>query len=143
MIQDEQLLNYIGGKWKRSRASEFLDVRNPATAETMVRVPLSPAAEVDEAARAAQAAFPEWRRTPPGQRIQYLFKLKKLLDDHFDEIARLTVNECGKTMDESRGELRRGVENVEVATGIPILMQGYNSEDIARGIDEHKYRPPG
>src|SRR5258708_1758082 len=142
MIQDGQLLNYVGGKWQRSRASEFLDVRNPATGETMVRVPLSSADEVDEATQAAQAAFADWRRTPPVQRIQYLFKLKKLLDDHFDEIARLTVDECGKTMDESRGELRRGVENVEVATGIPSLMMGYNSEDIARGIDEHMFRQP-
>ncbi len=73
MIQDGQLLNYIGGKWKRSRASEYQDVRNPATAETMVRVPLSPPEEVDEAVQAAQAAFPDWRRTPPVQRIQYLF----------------------------------------------------------------------
>src|SRR2546430_14407145 len=142
MIQDGQLLNYVNGTWKRSRASEFLDVRNPATAETMVRVPLSPPEEVDEAVQAAQAAFPGWRRTPPGQRIQYLFKLKRLLDENFDEIARLTVNECGKTMDDSRGELRRGVENVEVATGIPMLMQGYNSEDIASGIDEHMFRQP-
>src|SRR6266852_744978 len=142
MIQDGQLLNYIGGKWKRSRASEFLDVRNPATAETMVRVPLSPAAEVDEAAQAAQAAFADWRRTPPVERIQYLFKLKKLLDEHFDEIARLTIDECGKTMAESQGELRRGIENVEVATGIPSLMMGYNVEDIARSIDEHMFRQP-
>jgi malonate-semialdehyde dehydrogenase (acetylating)/methylmalonate-semialdehyde dehydrogenase len=142
MIENGQLLNYIGGKWLRSRASEFLNVRNPATAETLVRVPLSPADEVAEAVEAAQAAFPEWRRTPATQRIQYLFKLKRLLDDNFDEIARLTVDECGKTMDESRGELRRGVENVEVATGIPMLMQGYNSEDIARGIDELMFRQP-
>ncbi len=142
MIQDGQLLNYIGGKWKRSRASEYLDVRNPATAETMVRVPLSSPDEVDEAARLAQAAFSDWRQTPPGDRIQYLFKLKKLLDDHFEEIARLTVDECGKTMAESQGELRRGIENVEVATGIPSLMMGYNVEDIARGIDEHMFRQP-
>jgi malonate-semialdehyde dehydrogenase (acetylating)/methylmalonate-semialdehyde dehydrogenase len=108
----------------------------------MVRVPLSPSNEVDEAVQAAQAAFPDWRRTPPVQRVQYLFKLKRLLDEHFDEIARLTVDECGKTMDESRGELQRGVENVEVATGVPTLMQGYNSEDIASGIDEHMFRQP-
>jgi malonate-semialdehyde dehydrogenase (acetylating) / methylmalonate-semialdehyde dehydrogenase len=142
MIQDGQLLNYIGGKWQRSHAGEYLDVRNPATAETMVRVPLSSPDEVDEAARLAQAAFADWRRTPPGDRIQYLFKLKKLLDDHFDEIARLTVDECGKTIAESQGELRRGVENVEVASGIPSLMMGYNVEDIARGIDEHMFRQP-
>lgn len=142
MLENGQLLNYIGGKWRRSRASEFLAVRNPATAETMVHVPLSPSDEVGEAVQAAQAAFPAWRRTPSTQRIQYLFKLKQLLDDHFDEIARLTVDECGKTMDESRGELRRGVENVEVATGIPTLMQGYNTEDIAGDIDEFMFRQP-
>jgi malonate-semialdehyde dehydrogenase (acetylating)/methylmalonate-semialdehyde dehydrogenase len=142
MIENGQLLNYIGGKWQQSRTSEYLNVRNPATAETLVRVPLTAASEVDEAVQAAQAAFPEWRRTPSTQRIQYLFKLKKLLDDNFEEIARLTVDECGKTLDESRGELRRGIENVEVACGIPILMQGYNSEDIASGIDELMFRQP-
>ncbi len=142
MIENGQLLNYVAGKWQRSRATEFLDVRNPATAETLVRVPLTPADEVDEAVQAAQKAFPGWRSTPPTQRIQYLFKFKQLLEEHFDEIARLTVDECGKTLDEARGELRRGVENVEVATGIPSLMMGYNVEDIAHGIDEHMFRQP-
>ena len=142
MIQDGQVYNYIAGEWRRSKASEFLDVQNPATAETIVRVPLSSADEVDEAARAAQAAFDEWRRTPPTDRIQYLFTLKNLLEEHFDEIARLTTQECGKTLAESQGELRRGIENVEVACGIPSLMMGYNVEDIARGIDEHMLRQP-
>jgi malonate-semialdehyde dehydrogenase (acetylating)/methylmalonate-semialdehyde dehydrogenase len=142
MIQDGQLLNYIAGTWKRSRASDFLDVRNPATAETMVRVPLSSPDEVDEAARAAQSAFADWRRTPPTERIQYLFKLKALLEEHFDEIATLTTQECGKTLAEAQGELQRGIENVEVASGIPSLMQGYNVEDIASGIDEHMFRQP-
>ena len=142
MIQDGQLLNYVGGKWRRARAGEFLDVRNPATAETIVRVPLSSAEEVDEAVHAAQTAFADWRRTPPTERIQYLFKFKKLLEDHYDEIARLTTQECGKTLAESQGELQRGIENVEVASGIPSLMMGYNVEDIARGIDEHMFRQP-
>ncbi|HEU5349225.1 MAG TPA: CoA-acylating methylmalonate-semialdehyde dehydrogenase [Ktedonobacterales bacterium] len=142
MIQDGQIYNYIAGEWRRPRATEMLDVRNPATAETIVRVPLSPAVEVDEAARAAQAAFDDWRRTPPTDRIQYLFTLKNLLEEHFDEIARLTTQECGKTLAESRGELRRGIENVEVAAGIPSLMMGYNAEDIAPGIDEHMLRQP-
>src|SRR5215471_8595307 len=142
MIQDGQLLNYVGGAWKRSRASEFLDVRNPATAETLVRVPLTSRDEVGEAVQVAQSAYADWRRTPPIERIQYLFKLKKLLEDHFDEIARLTTQECGKTLSESQGELQRGLENVEVATGIPSLMMGYNVEDIAPGIDEHMFRQP-
>ena len=142
MIQDGQLYNYIAGEWRRSRASETLDVRNPATAETIVCVPLSPGDEVDESVQAAQAAFDGWRRTPATERVQYLFTLKNLLEEHFDEIARLTTQECGKTLAESRGELRRGIENVEVACGIPSLMMGYNSEDIAPGIDEHMLRQP-
>jgi malonate-semialdehyde dehydrogenase (acetylating) / methylmalonate-semialdehyde dehydrogenase len=142
MIQDGQLLNYIGGEWRRAQASDFLDVRNPATSEAMVRVPLSPRDEVDSAVRAAQAAFADWRRTPPTERIQYLFKLKRLLEEHFDEIARLTTQECGKTLSEAQGELQRGLENIEVASGIPSLMMGYNVEDIARGIDEHMLRQP-
>src|SRR6266568_3313317 len=142
MRQDGQLLNYIGGEWRRSRAGEYLDVRNPATAETIVRVPLTQPEEIDEAAQVAQSAFADWRRTPSIERIQYLFKFKQLLDEHFDEIARLTTQECGKTLAESQGELRRGIENVEVATGIPSLMMGYNVEDIARGIDEHMFRQP-
>src|SRR5436190_23841617 len=105
MIQDGQLLNYIAGKWVHSRASEYLDVRNPATLEALVRVPLTPAEEVDEAARAAQAAFGDWRRTPPLERIQYLFKLKRLLEENFEEIAQLTTQECGKTLAEAKGEL--------------------------------------
>jgi malonate-semialdehyde dehydrogenase (acetylating) / methylmalonate-semialdehyde dehydrogenase len=142
MIQDGQLLNYVGGAWQRSRSGEFLDVRNPATAETIVRVPLSSREEVGEAVRAAHAAFADWRSTPPLERVQYLFKFKWLLEEHFDEIARLTTQECGKTLAEAQGELQRGLENVEVAAGIPSLMMGYNVEDIARGIDEHMLRQP-
>lgn len=142
MIQEGQLLNYINGKWQRSQAADFVDVRNPATHETIVKMPLSPASEVDAAAQAAQEAHPGWRRVPAPDRIQYLFKFKNLLEEHFDEIAKLTTQECGKTLNESQGELRRGIENVEVACGIPILMQGYNNEDIARGIDEIMIRQP-
>jgi malonate-semialdehyde dehydrogenase (acetylating)/methylmalonate-semialdehyde dehydrogenase len=142
MIQDGQLLNYIDGTWQKSNASEFLDVRNPATAEAIVRVPLSSRDEVDAAVQAAQAAHDGWRRTPATERIQYLFRFKELLEANFDAIARLTTDECGKTFAESQGELRRGIENIEVACGIPILMQGYNSEDIARGVDEILIRQP-
>jgi malonate-semialdehyde dehydrogenase (acetylating)/methylmalonate-semialdehyde dehydrogenase len=142
MIQEGQLLNYVGGTWTKSSTSEFLDVRNPATGDALVRVPLSGRDEVGAAVEAAQAAFPGWRATPATQRIQYLFRLKELLETNFDEIARLTTDECGKTFAESQGELRRGIENIEVACGIPILMQGYNSEDIARGVDEILIRQP-
>jgi malonate-semialdehyde dehydrogenase (acetylating)/methylmalonate-semialdehyde dehydrogenase len=142
MMQDGKILNYYGGAWHPSRASEFLPVRNPATGDTLAQVPLTPRDEIDEAVQQAQAAFADWRQTPPTERIQYLFKFKDLLEKHFDEIATLTTKECGKTLGESQGELRRGIENVEVACGIPSLMMGYNVEDIARGIDEHMFRQP-
>lgn len=136
------LLNFVGGKWQQSSASSYADVMNPATAQALATVPLSPAAEVDAAVQAAAKAFPDWRHTPTGDRIQFLFKFKMLLEEHLDELARTITNECGKTYSESVGEIRRGIENVEVACGAPILLQGYNNEDIARGIDEHMFRQP-
>ena len=142
VAETKQLLNYVNGDWKRSQASEYLEVTNPASATVLAEVPLSPAEEVDEAAQAAAVAAAGWRRTPVGDRIQHLFKLKTLLEENLDEISRTITEECGKTYAESVGEMRRAIENVEVACGAPILMQGYNNEDIARGIDEHMIRQP-
>jgi malonate-semialdehyde dehydrogenase (acetylating) / methylmalonate-semialdehyde dehydrogenase len=136
------LQNYINGEWRSSSATEYLEVINPATTEVLAKVPLSSAAEIDQAAQAAQAAFQSWRRVPPTERVQYLFKLKNLMEEHFEDLARTVTQECGKTLAESRGEMRRAIENVETACGIPLLMQGYNSEDIARGIDEFMIRQP-
>ncbi|HEU5090067.1 MAG TPA: CoA-acylating methylmalonate-semialdehyde dehydrogenase, partial [Roseiflexaceae bacterium] len=93
-------------------------------------------------AQAAHTAWQEWRQMPAIERIQYLFRLKQLLEDNYKDIARTITEECGKTLAEAEGELRRGIENVEVACGIPLMMQGYNNEDIARGIDEHMFRQP-
>src|SRR6266850_1402557 len=140
--QTPELLNYVNGAWRRSAATEFADVSNPATAELLARTPLSTSAEVDAAVQAAADAFPGWRRTPPGERVQYLFKLKNLLEENIDELARLITLENGKTFAEAKAELRRGIENVEVACGIPMMMQGYNLEDVARGIDEMMIRQP-
>lgn len=139
---NNQLLNYINGAWTQSGASDYLDVINPATNQAITTVPLSPGAEVNGAVQKAAEAYEVWRRTPVGDRIQPLFKLKTLLEENLDDIAKIITNECGKTYAESVGEMRRGIENVEVACGMPILMQGYNNEDIARGIDEHMIRQP-
>jgi len=140
--QAMEIRNYYGGAWHKSAAADFLDVTNPATGEPIARTPLSTTADVDAAVQAAAGAFPAWRRTPPGERIQYLFKLKFLLEDHIDEIARLITLENGKTFAEAKAEIRRGIENVEVACGIPIMMQGYNLEDITPGGDETLLRQP-
>jgi malonate-semialdehyde dehydrogenase (acetylating)/methylmalonate-semialdehyde dehydrogenase len=136
------LLNYIQGSWVESAATERIPVINPATGEELDRTPLSPSAEVDQAALAASRAFQDWRRTPVTERVQFLFKLKNLLEEHFEDLSRTITTECGKTLVESRGEMRRAIENVEVACGTPTLIQGYNSEDIAAGIDEMMIRQP-
>ena len=136
------LRNFINGEWEASNANEYLDVLNPATNQVLARVPLSPASEIDRAAQAGQAAFAEWRRTPPGERVQYLFKLKQVMEREFEDLSRLITQENGKTLGEARGEMRRAIENVEMACGIPALLQGDFSEDIAPGIDEFMIRQP-
>jgi malonate-semialdehyde dehydrogenase (acetylating)/methylmalonate-semialdehyde dehydrogenase len=142
MASTRLLDHYYDGSWKHPKSNEVLSVTNPATHETVADVPLGSQEDVDAAVRAAVAAFPSWRRKPPEDRIQYLFKLKTLLEDHIEELARTCTIENGKTLGESRAELRRAIENVEVACGIPTMMQGYNLEDVASGIDETMIRQP-
>ena len=133
--------NFIDGEWVESKG-EIRDVVNPAKYEVIAKVPISTKDEIDAAVEAAKAAFPDWRRTTPLARARCLFRLKELLEEHFEEVSRVQTQEHGKTIDESRGETRRGIENVEVACGIPTLMMGYNLEDIASGIDEYLIRQP-
>src|ERR1700757_1342874 len=113
-----KITNYINGQWADSRASEWRDVVNPATGEVLASVPLTGAGDVNAAVEAAAAAFREWRRTPPEDRIQPLFKLKMLLEEHLDDIARIITMENGKTFTEAKDEMRRAIENVEVAFGL-------------------------
>jgi malonate-semialdehyde dehydrogenase (acetylating)/methylmalonate-semialdehyde dehydrogenase len=142
IITEAKVPHFIDGQWVESNAREWSEILNPATGESLGKVPLSDAAEVTKAIDAAAAAFPAWRRTPPEDRIQPLFKLKVLLEDHLDDISRLITQENGKTLTEAKAEMRRAIENVEVACGIPTMMQGYNLEDVARGIDEMMIRQP-
>jgi malonate-semialdehyde dehydrogenase (acetylating)/methylmalonate-semialdehyde dehydrogenase len=142
MSHPERLANYLAGGWHASDAADACPVADPASAEVLGYVPLSSGRDVDEAVAAAQAAFPDWRATPVVERIQPLFRLKALLEERLDELAETITRECGKTRQESIGEIRRGIENVEVACGAPMLMQGRTSEDVARGIDEQLYLEP-
>ncbi len=136
-VKSGTVRNYVGGEWVMVEAAGSHEVRNPATDELLAQVPLGGEAEVDAAVRAAAAAFPAWRATPPQDRARYFFKLRQLLDEHRDELARMIVTEMGKTLDDAKGEVQRGIENVETACGIPTLMMGYGLEDgAARGIDE-------
>jgi malonate-semialdehyde dehydrogenase (acetylating)/methylmalonate-semialdehyde dehydrogenase len=134
--------NYVNGKWIASSSDRFLDVTNPATGKVISRLPLSTRVELDNVMAAAKGAFHEWRRTPPVVRAGHFFKLKSLLEDNFEDLARILTIENGKTIPESRGSVRRGIQNVETACGIPTAMQGSNLEDIAEGIDCAAVRQP-
>ena len=137
-----EVLNYINGEWVQSNVSDYVNVINPATGQMIAKTPLSTKTEVDAAANAASEAFPAWRKTPVQDRVQYLFKLRDLLKENQDEISRLITNECGKTFEESKAEMVRAIENVEVACGMPHLGKGEFVEDIAAGIDELMIRQP-
>jgi len=138
----DEILNYIDGEWISPKAVDYVDVVNPALGSVIAKTPLCGASEVAAASRAASDALPAWRRTPAQERVQALFKLRDLLKANMDEIARLITNECGKTFAESKAEMVRAIENVEVACGIPMMSKGEISEDIAPGIDEIMLRQP-
>ncbi len=136
-----QILNFIDGDWAGVTPTQQ-NVINPASAAVIAEVMLTPKELVAQAVEIGHKAFLEWRRVPVGERIQPLFKFKQLMEDNLDDLARTITNECGKTYTESVAEIKRSIENVEVACGMPTMMQGLNNEDIASGIDEHMFRQP-
>ncbi len=138
----DDVQNYIDGQWVTPAGDDGQPVVNPATGEQLSYVPFSSAEDVDEAVTHGQRAFEKWRSRPVEERIQPLFRLKTLLEEHHDELAETLVREHGKTMAEARGELRRGIENVEVACGIPSLMKAGNVANAAPNIDESAVRQP-
>jgi len=138
----KRVKQYINGSWVESSASSYTPVINPATCEVLAECPDAPASEVDQAVKAAKAAFEDWRRIPVLSRAQYMFRFKTLLEERFEDIAALVVAENGKTRDEARGEVRRGIESVEFAASVPTIMRGYRLEDVSSGIDETAERQP-
>ena len=140
----EVLSNYINNSWVKSKETNTSDVINPAHRKYLGKVPngKGTATDVAQAVAVAAEAYKSWSQVPVMQRVQPLYKLKQLLEENADDIARTITQECGKTFVESRGELQRAIENVEVACGTPMLMQSEFSENIAGGIDEFMIRQP-
>ncbi len=134
--------NYIGGDWQTPNGVDGQDVINPATAEKLAYVGFSSADDIDAAVRTATTGFDTWSARPVEERIQPLFELKQLLEANQEELAELIVQEHGKTRAEAMGELRRGIENVEVACGIPTMMQSGTLLNAAPEIDESAVRKP-
>lgn len=141
-MQAQLLGNFIGGRWVPSSATQSIDVHNPATGAVIARTPLSGGTEVDAAVAAAARAFPGWSETPPVVRARAMFKFKALLETHHEDIARIVTTEHGKTLDEARGSVRRGIECVEVACGAPSMLMGDALENVGAGIDCTSMRQP-
>jgi malonate-semialdehyde dehydrogenase (acetylating)/methylmalonate-semialdehyde dehydrogenase len=135
-------MHYWNGDWWAGSGGEVLAVEDPARAERIAELRPATGAETSQAVEAAHAAFQSWRRVPVTERTQPLFQLKARLEAELESLARTITTECGKTLAESRGELRRAIENVEVACGMPILIQTSFNEGIATGIDEFSIRQP-
>src|SRR5579864_3251408 len=133
--------NLIGGRWVRSEGPTT-PIYNPATGDVIDQVPLSGAGEVGGAVNAATAAYQTWSRTPVMERVRLMFRFKALLEEHFEELAATITRNHGKTLDESRGEARRGIEVVDFACGAPTLLQGRTLRDVSSGVDQDLYRFP-
>jgi len=133
---------WFGGEWRDVNSVPTTPVHNPSTGEVIAEAPLCTAAHVNEAVEAAAAAFPAWMETPAVERARILFKFKVLLEENFEELVRVNTREHGKTLVESRGDVKRGIEMVEFACGVPSLLTGESLENIARGIDCETIRQP-
>jgi malonate-semialdehyde dehydrogenase (acetylating)/methylmalonate-semialdehyde dehydrogenase len=134
--------NYVNGTWQVPKGTVEQEIHNPATTETVAYVQFSGESDLDRAVAAANNAFEDWRSRPVEERIQPLFALKSRLEENLEELTEILVTDHGKTRDEARGELRRGIENVEVACGIPKMMQGGALANAAPSIDESAIREP-
>src|SRR3989442_13324881 len=142
MIATKNVQSFIGGKFCDSRSDKADPIPNPATGETIASLPHSTRDEINEAIAAAKQAFPGWSETPMPERAQVMFRFKALFDKHLDELSALVTQENGKTLDESRGEVKRAIEVIDFACGAPTLMMGQNLDQIAKGIDEELTRFP-
>jgi malonate-semialdehyde dehydrogenase (acetylating)/methylmalonate-semialdehyde dehydrogenase len=136
------LANYIGGAWVVPAVAETLSDRDPATGETLAEVPLSGPAELDAAVKAARAAQPGWRSTSPIQRMRAVFRIRETLLAHQDEIARLVTQDMGKTLDDARAEVGRGIESCEAACGALQMLKGETLEGVGTGVDVESILQP-
>jgi malonate-semialdehyde dehydrogenase (acetylating) / methylmalonate-semialdehyde dehydrogenase len=138
----EEKRNYVDGSWRVATGSDVFDVWNPATGVVTARVRASSARDVAQAVAAAERASRDWRKVSPNERVQWLFQLKTALEENLEDLARCVTEEHGKLINEARGEVRRAIDNVEMACGTPANLQGLFAEDIATGVDETMIRQP-
>ena len=138
----EVIGNYIKGTQITTTQGDYQDVFNPATGSVSAQVCMSTTEEVDQAVNVATEAAKDWGRTPSPKRAQVMFRFKRLLEENSDKLARIISSEHGKTHDDALGEVVRGLEVVEFACGIPQLIKGTFSEQVADGIDVYSFPQP-
>jgi malonate-semialdehyde dehydrogenase (acetylating)/methylmalonate-semialdehyde dehydrogenase len=137
------IANLIGSEWRQAaHATGSLPIFNPATGQVIDQVPLSGAVDVDAAVKAATTAYKTWSRTAVMERVRLMFSFKALLEEHVEDLASIITRHHGKTLDEARGEVRRGIEVVDFACGAPTLLQGRTLRDVSGGVDQDLYRYP-
>src|SRR5438094_565678 len=135
--------NLIGKAWRPpAEGVASLPVFNPATGEVIEQVPLSGDRDVDAAVSAAARAYAEWSKTAVMERVRLMFRYKALLEEHFEELASIITRHHGKTLEESRGEVRRGIDVVDFACGAPTLLQGRTLRNVSAAVDQDLYRFP-
>jgi len=134
--------NYIGGDLIPATTTHFTPVYNPSRGEVIAQAPESDARTVDQTVQAAKKAFPAWADTPAVERARVMFRFAHLLEAHFDELARMVTREHGKTHEEAKGDVRRGIEMVELACHAPTMLMGQTLDNVARGIDGRVERHP-
>lgn len=142
VIETAEIVPVLCGTWQQPETEQYNDVFNPSTGEVIARTPMCGAAEVDAAVQVAARAFGDWSRTPAPRRAEVMFRYRALLNEHFEELAALVTRENGKTLDEARGDVRRGIEVVDFACGIAHLLKGENLPQVANYIDGATTREP-
>ena len=140
--QPKKLKYGVGGKWKESATKKYMPCFDPSTGAVIALAPQCTADEVEEAIQAAAQAYPAWRNTPVSKRIQVLFKMKSLLDEHLDELTYLCAQENGKKWDEAMGDVLKVIEVVEFATGAPHIMKGDSLFNVSTGYDTIRFNEP-
>ena len=133
---------FIAGEWRDSESHDYMPVTNSSTGEVIAEAPKCSVAEVNEAVAAAAAAFPAWSGTPLSARVQVLFRFKQLVERDLDELAVLLATEMGKNLAESRGDVLKAIEVVELACALPVTMQGDSLMNVSAGYDTVSYREP-
>jgi len=142
MVTVKKLQYCANGEWKNSKTEKYMPVTNSSTGEVIAEAPCCTVAEVNEAVTAAKNAFPKWSNTPIGKRVQVMFKFKEILEAHLEELTMLVATELGKNLDESRGDIIKAIEVVELACAGPVLMQGDSLMNVSEGHDTVMYREP-